>query len=122
MPKATKRPAELRCQTGPEENSINRLPAKSALFLHRLDQAFDPRHKLRVGQSAGIPFLGSILSLIAFVGKALRQVESFVKSTACTGLTIRSSHDWIITNHAQGPGLAQALALRINESAQFLKK
>ena len=29
------------------------------LFFTRLTQAFDPRHKLRAGKSAGTPFLGS---------------------------------------------------------------
>ena len=37
---------------------VNKRQAKLGLFSPRLSQAFDLRHKLRAGQSAGTPFLG----------------------------------------------------------------
>ena len=78
-------------------------------------QAFEPRHKLRAGQSAGTPFLGLACPQRAVVGAVLGP-----KATAGTGLTIRSSrarfaasalagYDLTIANAAQRPGLAQAL-------------
>ena len=44
---------------GQKKNPVNKRQAKLALFLPRLAQGFDARHKLRAGKNAGTPFLGS---------------------------------------------------------------
>ena len=86
------------------------------------------RHKLRAGKNAGTPFLGSAFRKERLSALDSGQISSLVKSTAGTGLTIRSSrarfaasalagYDLTIANAAQRPGLAQALARRRNRSS-----
>ena len=72
---------------------VNKHQAKLALFFPRLGQTFDPRHKLRAGKNAGTPFLGLASSQRAVVEARLRSDAFVGKSTAGTGLTIRSSRD-----------------------------
>ena len=59
----------------------------------RLAQAFEPRHKLRAGKNAGTPFLGSASRKERLSALDSSQIGLLVKSTAGTGLTIRSSRD-----------------------------
>ena len=71
---------------------VNKRQAKLALFLPRVAQAFDPRHKLRAGKNAGTPFLGSASRKEQSSGLDLaHSMGSWSKATAGTGLTIRSS-------------------------------
>src|SRR6478672_10268 len=70
---------------------VNKHQACLHLLFPRLLQAFYPRHKLRAGQSAGTPFLGlaSHEEQLSVVGSG--EINCLAKSTAGTGLTIRSS-------------------------------
>ena len=70
---------------------VNKRQAKLGLFYPRLAQAFDLRHKLRAGQSAGTPFLGLRPRKERLSALDSSQIGSMVKSSAGTGLTIRSS-------------------------------
>ena len=61
------------------------------MFFPRPALAFEPRHKLRAGKNAGTPFLGLAFRKERLSGLDSGQINSSVKSTAGTGLTIRSS-------------------------------
>ena len=61
------------------------------VFFPRPVLAFEPRHKLRAGKNAGTPFLGLAFHKERLSGLDSGQIDSSVKSTAGTGLTIRSS-------------------------------